>query len=112
MCLYPFPLVMCIYGEGDGSAILIYPCCVLMAYISVSSIVRQKQPSPERMPRRELVGKPEALTNGRYGPPHATQDLNFGVPSPESPDSDDDEEDHETDTLDRRCVAFVSFKYV
>ncbi|TKY55138.1 Remodeling and spacing factor 1 [Spatholobus suberectus] len=64
-------------------------------------VTKQKQPSPEHMPRRELVAKPEASTNGKYGPPHATQDLNFGMPSPESSDSDDDKEDHETDTLDR-----------
>ncbi|RDY05417.1 DDT domain-containing protein DDR4, partial [Mucuna pruriens] len=65
-------------------------------------VTKQKQPSPEHMPRRESVAKPEALTNGKNGPLHATEDLNFGVPSPESPDSDDDDkEDHETDTLDR-----------
>nr|KYP51723.1 hypothetical protein KK1_026383 [Cajanus cajan] len=64
-------------------------------------VTKQKQPSPERMPRRESVAKPEALTDGEYGPPQATQDLNFGISSPESPESDDDKEDHETDTLDR-----------
>ncbi|KAL5186224.1 DDT domain-containing protein DDR4 [Glycine soja] len=61
----------------------------------------KKQPSPECMPRRESVAKAEALSNGKYGPPHATQDRNFGIPSPESSDSDDDKEDNETDNLDR-----------
>ncbi|KAG5153687.1 hypothetical protein JHK82_011656 [Glycine max] len=65
-------------------------------------VTKQKQPSPECMPRRESVAKAEALSNGKYGPPHATQDRNFGIPSPESSDSDDDKEDNETDNLDRR----------
>ncbi|KAH1132569.1 hypothetical protein GLYMA_05G031300v4 [Glycine max] len=64
-------------------------------------VTKQKQPSPECMPRRESVAKAEALSNGKYGPPHATQDRNFGIPSPESSDSDDDKEDNETDNLDR-----------
>ncbi|XP_014509951.1 DDT domain-containing protein DDR4 [Vigna radiata var. radiata] len=64
-------------------------------------VTKQKQPSPERMPRRESVIKPEALTNGKYGPLHATQDANFGIPSSESADSYDDKEDHENDNLDR-----------
>jgi len=64
------------------------------------------------MPRTESVAKAEALTNGKYGPPYATLDRNFGISSPESSDSDDDKEDNETDNLDRRCVVFVSFKYV
>ncbi|XP_047165354.1 DDT domain-containing protein DDR4-like [Vigna umbellata] len=64
-------------------------------------VTKQKQPSPERMPRRESVAKPEALTNGKYGPLHATQDANFGIPSSESADSYDDKEDHENDNLDR-----------
>ncbi|KAG5028032.1 hypothetical protein JHK87_011546 [Glycine soja] len=64
-------------------------------------VTKQKQPSPECMPRRESVAKAEALSNGKYGPPHATQDRNFGKPSPESSDSDDDKEDNETDNLDR-----------
>ncbi|WVZ11653.1 hypothetical protein V8G54_016183 [Vigna mungo] len=64
-------------------------------------VTKQKQPSPERMPRRESVAKPEALTNGKYGPLHAIQDANFGIPSSESADSYDDKEDHENDNLDR-----------
>ncbi|KAH1201697.1 DDT domain-containing protein DDR4 [Glycine max] len=64
-------------------------------------IFRQKQSSPEHMPRRESVAKAEALTNGKYGPPYATLDRNFGISSPESSDSDDDKEDNETDNLDR-----------
>ncbi|CAJ1943994.1 unnamed protein product [Sphenostylis stenocarpa] len=64
-------------------------------------VTKQKQPSPERMPRRELVAKSETLTNGKYGPQYATQDVNFSIPSPESADSDDDKEDHENDNLDR-----------
>ncbi|KAK7330416.1 hypothetical protein VNO77_24610 [Canavalia gladiata] len=62
-------------------------------------VTKRKQSSPEPMPRRESVAKPEALTNGKYGPSHDTH-LNFGMPSPESLDSDDDEEDHKTDSLD------------
>ncbi|XP_027330761.1 DDT domain-containing protein DDR4-like isoform X1 [Abrus precatorius] len=64
-------------------------------------VTKRKQPSPEPMPRRESVVKPEALTNGKYGPSHATEHLNFGMSSPESLDSDYDEEDHETDSMDR-----------
>ncbi|KAL2321916.1 hypothetical protein Fmac_026295 [Flemingia macrophylla] len=64
-------------------------------------VTKQKQTSPERIPQRESVAKLEALTNGEYGPLHATQDLNFGISSPESPESDDDKEDHEIGTLDR-----------
>lgn len=83
-----------------------------MAYVSVSLIVRRKQPSPEPMPRREPVAKPEALTNGNHGPSHAEQNQNFAISSPESFDSDDDDEYDNTDTLDRRCVIFVSSKSV
>ncbi|KAG4378751.1 hypothetical protein JHK82_047052 [Glycine max] len=64
-------------------------------------VTKQKQSSPEHMPRRESVAKAEALTNGKYGPPYATLDRNFGISSPESSDSDDDKEDNETDNLDR-----------
>ncbi|KAK7265748.1 hypothetical protein RJT34_33371 [Clitoria ternatea] len=65
-------------------------------------VTKRKQPSPEPMPRRESVAKPEASTNGKYGLSHSTQDLNFGTPSPESSYTDDEEEeDHETDPLDR-----------
>ncbi|KAL3018473.1 hypothetical protein AAZX31_05G030200 [Glycine max] len=99
--LISFLSLSCICGEGDGLVIFIRLFRVLMAYVSVSSIFRQKQPSPECMPRRESVAKAEALSNGKYGPPHATQDRNFGIPSPESSDSDDDKEDNETDNLDR-----------
>jgi len=110
--LISFLSLSCICGEGDGLVIFIRLFRVLMAYVSVSSIFRQKQPSPECMPRRESVAKAEALSNGKYGPPHATQDRNFGIPSPESSDSDDDKEDNETDNLDRRFAVFVSFRYV
>jgi len=98
------------YEEGDRSVISINLCHELMTCIYVHSIDRQKQPSPERMPRRESVAKPEALTNGKYGPLHATQDANFGIPSSESADSYDDKEDHENDNLDRRCVFFCFFQ--
>ncbi|XP_061358826.1 DDT domain-containing protein DDR4-like isoform X1 [Gastrolobium bilobum] len=64
-------------------------------------VTKRKQPSPEPLPRRESVPKPEALTNGKYGPSHAPQHLNFGMSSPESSYSDDDEEEYKTDTLDR-----------
>lgn len=91
-----------------------FTCTVTHGYISVPSIVRQKQPSPEPMRRRESVAKTEALTNGNHGPSHvAAQHLNFGMPSPESPDLDDDEEeDHKTDALGGRFVVFVAFKSV
>ncbi|KAK7388999.1 hypothetical protein VNO78_23830 [Psophocarpus tetragonolobus] len=64
-------------------------------------VTKQKQPSPEHIPRRESLAKPEALTNGKYGPPYPKQDRNFGIPSSESSDTDDDKEDNEIDTLDR-----------
>lgn len=86
-----------------------------MAYVFLSSIVRRKQSSPEPMPRREPVPKPEVLTNGNHGPSHAAQEQNFTISSPESLDSDDDDDDDEydnTDNLDRRCVVFVSSKSV
>lgn len=98
--------------EGDRPVLLIHLEGVLMAYISVSSFVRRKQPSPEHMPRRESVAKLEALTNGKWsGPSHTPQHQNFGMPFPKSPDSDDDEE-YLTDTLDRRWAIFVSLKSV
>ncbi|XP_027192142.1 DDT domain-containing protein DDR4 isoform X2 [Cicer arietinum] len=64
-------------------------------------VTKRKQPSPEPMPRREPVAKPEALTNGNHGPSHAEQNQNFAISSPESFDSDDDDEYDNTDTLDR-----------
>jgi len=87
-------------------------CAMYSCHVYIFILFRQKQTSPERMPRRESVAKPEALTNGKYGPLPATQDVNFGILSSESADSYDDKEDHENDNLDRRCVFFVSFKYV
>ncbi|CAI8609982.1 unnamed protein product [Vicia faba] len=64
-------------------------------------ITKRKQSSPEPMPRREPVPKPEVLTNGNHGPSHAAaQEQNFTISSPESFDSDDDEYDN-TDNLDR-----------
>ncbi|KAK2357437.1 DDT domain-containing protein DDR4 [Trifolium repens] len=66
-------------------------------------VTKRKQSSPDPMPRREPVAKPEALTNGNHGPSHAAQHQNFGISSPESLDSDDDDDDEydNTDNLDR-----------
>ncbi|CAK8563113.1 unnamed protein product [Lathyrus sativus] len=68
-------------------------------------VTKRKQSSPEPMPRREPVPKPEVLTNGNHGPSHAAaQEQNFTISSPESLDSDDDDDDDEydnTDNLDR-----------
>ncbi|KAJ7956317.1 DDT domain-containing protein DDR4-like [Quillaja saponaria] len=64
--------------------------------------ITKKQPSLESLPRRELVVKPEVLTNGKLcGPSHDPQDLNFQTPSPRSPDYDDAEYDHKVEQLDR-----------
>ncbi|KAF7806145.1 DDT domain-containing protein DDR4-like isoform X1 [Senna tora] len=65
-------------------------------------ITKQKQPSPEPIPRREIAGKAETLTNGRRsGPSHASEHLSFGIPSPKSSDFDDAEEEHKSESLDR-----------
>lgn len=68
-------------------------------------VTKRKQSSPEPMPRREPVPKPEVLTNGNHGPSHAPQEQNFTISSPESLDSDDDDDDDDeydnTDNLDR-----------
>ncbi|CAL0319947.1 unnamed protein product [Lupinus luteus] len=66
-------------------------------------ITKNKQPSPEHIPRREVRAKPETLTNGKWsGSSHAPQDLNFRMSSPKSPDFDDEEDEDQPDTLDRR----------
>jgi hypothetical protein len=113
----PIPLpsfVLCVYGEEDGSVILNSLILCTHGICICFSIDRRKQSSPDPMPRREPVAKPEALTNGNHGPSHAAQHQNFGISSPESLDSDDDDDDEydNTDNLDRRCVVFVSSKYV
>ncbi|MCI11388.1 chromatin modification-related protein EAF7-like, partial [Trifolium medium] len=64
--------------------------------------LKRNKSSPEPMPRREPVAKPEVLTNGNHGPSHAAQQQNFGISSPESFDSDDDDDEYDnTDNLDR-----------
>lgn len=102
MCINTFYLIRFLFGERKGSIILISLYCVLMPYVCFF-LIRRKQPSPEPMPRREAGAKPETLTNGKWsGPSHASQHLNFGMPSPESPGFDDMEEENQTDALDRR----------
>ncbi|KAI4343815.1 hypothetical protein L6164_011122 [Bauhinia variegata] len=66
-------------------------------------ITKKKQPSPEPMPSREVVAKPEGLPNGKWnGSPHAPQHISFHMSSPKSPDYDDEEEeDHKDEELDR-----------
>lgn len=82
-----------------------------MAYLFFSFIVRRKQTSPEPMPRREPVAKPDAQTNGNHGPSHAAQHQNFGISSTESPGSDSDSDEYDnTDNLDRRCIIFIFSK--
>ncbi|KAJ7945951.1 DDT domain-containing protein DDR4-like [Quillaja saponaria] len=55
-----------------------------------------------KITKREVVVKPEALTNGKMcGPSHDPQHLNFHMPSPGSPDYDDAEYDHKIESLDR-----------
>ncbi|XP_019431185.1 PREDICTED: DDT domain-containing protein DDR4-like [Lupinus angustifolius] len=66
-------------------------------------ITKNKQPSPEHIPRREVRAKPETLTNGKWsGSSPAPQDLNFRMSSPKSPDFNDEEDEDQPDTFDRR----------
>ncbi|KAF7838400.1 DDT domain-containing protein DDR4-like isoform X1 [Senna tora] len=85
------------YDRSINEAIKITKYEVHLAVLDV-----RKQPSPEPVPKRELVEKPEALTNGKWsGPSHAPHSLGFGMPSPKSPDFDDAEEEYKSDALDR-----------
>ncbi|XP_028784093.1 DDT domain-containing protein DDR4 isoform X2 [Neltuma alba] len=65
-------------------------------------VTKQKQPSPEPISRRDIVGKHETLSNGRRsGPSHTSEHLSFSTPSPKSPDFGDTEEEHKSELLDR-----------
>ncbi|XP_057952518.1 DDT domain-containing protein DDR4 [Malania oleifera] len=65
-------------------------------------ITKRKQPSPEPNARREVVPKPEASSNGKWGDPaHNFEHLSFSAPSPKSPDYDDVDEENKSEQLDR-----------
>ncbi|GKU88744.1 hypothetical protein SLEP1_g2973 [Rubroshorea leprosula] len=63
-------------------------------------ITKRKPPSPEPVPRREVI-KPEASANGKWtGPSHVFEHDDFNALSPKSPEEDYIDE-HKPETLDR-----------
>ncbi|KAM0982568.1 hypothetical protein ACFX2I_015427 [Malus domestica] len=72
-------------------------------------VTKKKQPSPDPLQKRELVGRPEASSNGKWSATtNSYEHVGFSAASPKSPDYDDDddddvdgEEDNKSEQLDR-----------
>ncbi|KAM2076234.1 hypothetical protein ACFX1T_039000 [Malus domestica] len=68
-------------------------------------VTKKKQPSPDPLQKREVVGRPEASSNGKWSAAtNSYEHVGFSAASPKSPDyddDDDDEEDNKSEQLDR-----------
>lgn len=74
-------------------------CCVIC--------FRRRQSSPETVTRREVVGRPEVLTNGKWNGSSQVEPVNHDAGSPKSDDYEETDMEQQDEPLDRRFLPFM-----